>query len=101
MTTIQNQIIDLQHKMDLLQKKQKEEEYRKKNTIDALYADYELHNNNIKTFISHLSNHSNNRVFKHIDSLTQKRFDILFKIITIQNNKINELEKLIDYKKAN
>ena len=40
MTTIESQIIDLQNKMNQLQRKQKEVEQRKKNTIDVLFVDY-------------------------------------------------------------
>ena len=96
MTSIEKQITDLQNKMDELQRKQQEVEERKKNTIDALFVDYNIHNNNVRAFISNLSKHKSYRTYKQIDNLTQKRFDILFKIITAQNKKINELEKLIN-----
>ena len=96
MTSIETQIIDLQNKMDELQRKQLEVEQRKINTIDALFQQYNVYNNNVRAFIASLRRHNRNTVFQNIDSLTQKRFDMLFKIITAQNKKINELEKLIN-----
>ena len=96
MTSIETQITDLQNKMDKLQRKQLEVERRKINTIDALFVDYNIHNNNVRAFIASVRRHNSNTVVQNIDSLTQKRFDMLFKIITAQNKKINELEKLIN-----
>ena len=96
MTSIETQITDLQNKMDELQRKQLEVEQRKINTIDALFLDYNMHNNNVRAFIASVRRHNHSPVYKKIDSLTQKRFDMLFKIITAQNKKINELEKLIN-----
>jgi len=96
MTSIETQIIDLQNKMDELQRKQLEVEQRKINTIDALFQQYNVYNNNVRAFIASVRRHNSNTVVQNIDSLTQKRFDMLFKIITAQNKKINELEKLIN-----
>ena len=96
MTSIETQITDLQNKMDELQRKQLEVERRKINTIDSLFVDYNIHNNNVRAFIASVRRHNSNTVVQNIDSLTQKRFDMLFKIITAQNKKINELEKLIN-----
>ena len=96
MTSIETQIIDLQNKMDELQRKQLEVEQRKINTIDALFQQYNVYNNNVRAFIASVRRHNSGPVYNKIDSLTQKRFDMLFKIITAQNKKINELEKLIN-----
>ena len=96
MTTVESQIIDLQNKMDELQRKQQEIQKRKKDVIDLLVDDYNLHNNNIRKFMSSSRYHKRNAIFKNIDTFTQTRFDLLFKIIMIQNNKIKKLERIIN-----